>query len=110
MARNALPAIAVKEDLASRRLKLPAQVDAHIRKFAQFYSLHTGGRLPDENAVIVGILKDYMEGNTAFQQYLKDQRRLEAAAGKRAGTATAVPSPSPAPVSEDAAGRLVPLP
>jgi hypothetical protein len=110
MARNALPAIAVKEELALRRLKLPAQVDAHIRKFAQFYSLHTGGRLPDENAVIVGILKDYMESNTAFQQYLKDQRRLDAAAGKRPATKTAVAIPSSASVSEDGATRPAALP
>lgn len=109
MARNALPAIAVKEELALRRLKLPTQLDANIGKFAEFYSHQTGGRTPDESAVIVGILKNYLDGNSAFQQYLKDERRLESTASKRpAASATGNASSAPPTISEATKVVVVP--
>ena len=72
MVRSVLPAIAVKEELALRRVRLPLQLDEQVIRFAQFYGAQTGGAVPDENAVIVGILRDYLAGNTAFQRYLKE--------------------------------------
>ena len=75
MVRSVLPAIAVKEELALRRVRLPRQLDEQVVRFAQFYGAQTGGAVPDENAVIVGILRDYLSSNAAFQRFLKEDAK-----------------------------------
>lgn len=99
MARNTLPAIEVKEELATRRLKLPKQLDSDIASFAQFYGGQTGGRVPEESAVIIGVLRDFFNGNVGFQAFLKDRQKEQRKGDARAsGGAAQIKSAPSAPV------------
>jgi hypothetical protein len=71
---KALPLLDVKEKMAVRRIKLPEQLDQQLTKFADFYESATGAR-PDDNAVVVGLLRDYLAGMAPFQTYLKEQKK-----------------------------------
>lgn len=101
MGRNVLPEIAVKEELALRRVRLPRQLDTEIIAFAQFYGAQTGGAVPDENAVIVGILRDYLSSNAAFQRYRKEEGKPV----RRTGQAATRDKPAP----EIAAAAAIPV-
>lgn len=81
MARNAIPIIESKETFVAKRFRIPSKLNAELSDFIEFYE-EQAGKKPEENAVIVAILREYFSDNTAFQKFLKSKEKAGGSGSK----------------------------
>ena len=66
-----LPAIPVEDELVKRKLDIPTELDVLLTEYRQYFESLTGKRVKSDEAVIVGILGDYLTCDLAFQNWRK---------------------------------------
>jgi hypothetical protein len=84
-----VPAISVEDEIIKKRLDLPAALDAELSAYGAYFESVTGKKPKSDDAVIVGILSDYLAGDSGFQAWRK--AATKAPAGKAASPTVTQP-------------------
>jgi len=64
-----LPPIAVEDKSEKLALALPSGLHTQLEQFSEFFVAETGQKPTSMNAVIVGVISEYMDSHRDFQKW-----------------------------------------
>lgn len=67
------PSIAVDDELVKLRVDITRELNTEIENYAAYFTEHTGKKPRSQEAVIAGILADYLRQDAAFQKWRKQR-------------------------------------
>ena len=65
------PSIAVSDELLKLRVDVTRELNSEIEEYAAYFTEHTGKKPRSHEAVIAGILADFLRHDAAFQKWRK---------------------------------------
>lgn len=65
------PSIAVSDELVKLRVDITQEMGAEIEEYAAYFTEHTGKKPRSQEAVIAGILADFLSRDATFQKWRK---------------------------------------
>ena len=72
------PSIAVSDELMKLRVDVTRELNAEIEEYAVYFTQHTGKKPRSQEAVIAGILADFLSHDAAFQKWRKSRATTSA--------------------------------
>jgi len=76
-----LPRVAVEDKTEKITVVLAEPLKVKLEQFEAFFTEHAGLRPSSFNALIVGLLEEYVDGHRQFQKWTKARHRSVGAAG-----------------------------
>lgn len=67
------PAIAVDDELVKLRVDITRELNTEIEEYTAYFTEHTGKKPRSQEAVIAGILADYLRHDSSFQKWRKQR-------------------------------------
>ena len=70
-----LPRVAVDDKTEKVALTMTVALHAKVKRFEEFFTEHAGQKPSSFNALLVGILEEYVDGNRDFHKWRKAKDR-----------------------------------
>uniref|UniRef100_UPI0039F6C570 DUF2274 domain-containing protein n=1 Tax=Sulfuriferula sp. GW6 TaxID=3345112 RepID=UPI0039F6C570 len=67
------PSIAVDDELVKLRVDVTRDLNTEIEDYTAYFTEHTGKKPRSQEAVVAGILADYLRHDAAFQKWRKQR-------------------------------------